>query len=197
MNKFIDQVLDFHKTFNQPIGDPDQQMLHEDLKTRQLRIKLLFEELAELAVATDTKRTLVDLSSRFIDKMLEQHGGIEGMEEGNDYLDAMLDERGVKDGDNVDRVEELDALCDIQYVLTGKVITSGHHGRFDSAFDTVHRNNMTKAHKSVEHAIETAKAKGLGFHEIVIKGPGKVLLNDENGKLTKPHDHKKVKLTLH
>lgn len=161
--------------FEHPIGNASDV---EALKIRQLRIKLLFEELQELAEASDCMETFLSLCDRAV---------------GN----AAAAEGGYQDGDNVDKIEELDALCDIQYVLSGKVLTSGLHEVFDRNFELVHMNNMAKAHSSKAHAMETARLKGWKSHEFqIIEKNGSFLLLDDNGKLTKPHDHKKVKLRI-
>ena len=43
-----------------------------------------------------------------------------------------------------DPVETLDAMVDLQYVLTGTVILAGYDGVFDEAFRRVHESNMAK-----------------------------------------------------
>lgn len=170
---YIEKVREFHQTFEHPIGSLDKE---EPLKIRQLRIKLLFEELQELAEASDCMETFENLCK-------------------NQFVG--LDDKMVQDGDNVDRVEELDALCDIQYVLSGKILTSGLHEVFDKNFDLVHQNNMRKAHLNALHILETVRAKGWKEGEYsIIQRDGRFLLLDKDGKLTKPHDHKKVKLHL-
>lgn len=170
---YIEKVREFHQTFEHPVGNLEQP---EPLKTRQLRLKLLFEELVELAEASDCMDTLGQLCENQVNRMASAEGG---------YVD----------GDNVDKVEELDALCDIQYVLSGKILTSGLHEVFDRNFERVHMNNMAKAHHSKTHALETVRYHGLKNYEIIHKGEHWLLLNSD-GKLIKPHDHKKVKLHL-
>jgi predicted HAD superfamily Cof-like phosphohydrolase len=177
MNEFVKSVLEFHELFNQPIGSL---VAKEDRKTRQLRIKLLFEELQELAVAGDMKATFAGLCAGVTAKAV-------------DHFFATGEQ--IEDGDNVDQIEEIDALADIQYVLAGKIITGGYQGVFDKNFERVHRNNMTKAHKSIDHAHETIEKNGLKNWEVIQKGNA-FLLNNEHGKLTKPWDHLKVQVTL-
>ena len=52
-------------------------------------------------------------------------------------------------------VEIADALCDLQYVLSGAVLEFGLGDKFKELFDEVHRSNMSKACKSLEEANET------------------------------------------
>jgi len=174
MNDSIKKVLDFHTTFNQRVGTSPTAL--EPLEVRQLRIKLLFEELAELAEASDCKMTMTELCFNYFGPHLK------------------LEDHECVDGDNVNKIEELDALADIQYVLNGKIITSGLQEVFDSAFNVVHENNMTKAHTSLDHAKKTAREKGLIGHQIVTRDNHKFLLYNGDGKLIKPYDHVKVGL---
>lgn len=54
-----------------------------------------------------------------------------------------------------DIVEIADALCDIQYVLSGAILEFGLKDKFSELFDEVQRSNMSKACKSVEEAEAT------------------------------------------
>ena len=54
-----------------------------------------------------------------------------------------------------DLVEIADALCDIQYVLSGAVLEFGLAGKFKALFDEVQRSNMSKTCKSLEEAEAT------------------------------------------
>ena len=54
-----------------------------------------------------------------------------------------------------DLVEVADALCDLQYVLSGAILEFGLGGRFDALFAEVHRSNMSKACASVSEAEAT------------------------------------------
>lgn len=68
-----------------------------------------------------------------------------------------------------DLVEIADALCDIQYVLSGAVLEFGMGEKFNELFNEVQRSNMSKACKTVDEAEETIayyKAKGVDcFYE--------------------------------
>lgn len=63
-------------------------------------------------------------------------------------------EEGIK---NKDIVEIADALCDIQYVLSGAILEFGLKDKFADLFDEVQRSNMSKACKTVEEAEATMK----------------------------------------
>jgi predicted HAD superfamily Cof-like phosphohydrolase len=61
-------------------------------------------------------------------------------------------EEGIRNGDIV---EIADALCDIQYVLSGAVLEFGLAEKFKELFDEVQRSNMSKACKTEEEAKAT------------------------------------------
>lgn len=56
-----------------------------------------------------------------------------------------------------DLVEVADALCDIQYVLSGAILEFGLASDFKSLFDEVQRSNMSKTCKTMEEAEATQK----------------------------------------
>ena len=56
---------------------------------------------------------------------------------------------------NKDIVEVADALCDLQYVLSGAILEFGLGSSFKELFDEVQRSNMSKACKSREEAEKT------------------------------------------
>jgi len=102
----LNQVADFHKTFNAPILDKPQIPSEQRC---ELRVNLLQEELNELSQA-------------------------------------------IKDND---LVEIADALCDIQYVLSGAVLEFGLGDKFVELFNEVQRSNMSKACSTEEEAQKT------------------------------------------
>lgn len=57
--------------------------------------------------------------------------------------------------DNKDLVEIADALCDIQYVLSGAILEFGLGSKFKTLFEEVQRSNMSKACSTEEEAIAT------------------------------------------
>lgn len=59
--------------------------------------------------------------------------------------------------DEGDIVEVADALCDIQYVLSGAVLEFGLGQKFRTLFDEVQRSNMSKSCKTQEEAEATAR----------------------------------------
>ncbi len=56
-----------------------------------------------------------------------------------------------------DIVEVADALCDIQYVLSGAILEFGLGDKFADLFNEVQRSNMSKACNTVEEAEATVE----------------------------------------
>lgn len=56
-----------------------------------------------------------------------------------------------------DIVEIADALCDIQYVLSGAILEFGLGEKFNALFEEVQRSNMSKACKTEEEAAATVE----------------------------------------
>jgi len=56
-----------------------------------------------------------------------------------------------------DLVEIADALCDIQYVLSGAVLEFGLGEKFKQLFDEVQRSNMSKSCQTEEEAQKTVE----------------------------------------
>jgi predicted HAD superfamily Cof-like phosphohydrolase len=59
--------------------------------------------------------------------------------------------------ENNDLVEVADALCDIQYVLSGAVLEFGLGEKFRELFDEVQRSNMSKSCSTKEEAEATVR----------------------------------------
>ena len=101
---------------------------------------------------------------------------------------------------NKDLVEIADALCDLQYVLSGSVLEFGLSEKFDQLFDDVQRSNMSKACETMQEAIETILhyKKTQGFESVYKKVDNKfVVYRLSDNKVLKsinysPTDLKKI-----
>ena len=101
---------------------------------------------------------------------------------------------------NKDLVEIADALCDLQYVLSGSVLEFGLTEKFDQLFDDVQRSNMSKACETMQEAIETILhyKKTQGFESVYKKVDDKfVVYRLSDNKVLKsvnysPTDLKKI-----
>lgn len=85
----------------------------------------------------------------------------------------------LEDAAEVGNLTEIaDALCDIQYILSGTILEFGMKDKFDRLFDEVHRSNMSKACENLAEAYETVDAyaeQGVETH---------IVNNDETKKYT-------------
>ncbi len=84
-------------------------------------------------------------------------------------------EDAIKDNDVV---EIADALCDLQYVLSGAILEFGLGAKFDELFSEVHNSNMSKACISVEEAELTIRyyEKKDGTEAYYVESDGKFLV---------------------
>ncbi|WP_164112868.1 MULTISPECIES: nucleoside triphosphate pyrophosphohydrolase family protein [Sphingobacterium] len=83
-------------------------------------------------------------------------------------------------------VEIADALCDIQYVLSGAILEFGLKDKFSALFEEVQRSNMSKACKSEDEAIATQahyKAKGVDSYYKEVDGKFLVFRNGDHKTL--------------
>ncbi len=89
---------------------------------------------------------------------------------------------------NKDIVEVADALCDLQYVLSGAILEFGLGGKFKALFDEVQRSNMSKACLSEKEAVETVE-----FYKM--KDGTECYYKQEDGKwlVYRRHDNKTIK----
>jgi predicted HAD superfamily Cof-like phosphohydrolase len=80
--------------------------------------------------------------------------------------------------DNQDLVEVADALCDIQYVLSGAVLEFGLGDKFVDLFNEVQRSNMSKACSTYEEAEATVNhyAKKDGTEAEIVQDGDKFLV---------------------
>lgn len=82
-----------------------------------------------------------------------------------------------------DIVEIADALCDLQYVLSGAVLEFGLGEQFRRLFDEVQRSNMSKVCHTVEEAEATVKfhqeTRGIPCHYRQEDGAFLVYRNDD------------------
>lgn len=145
----LNQVAEFHKTFEAPILDSPQ---IPSKKRCALRVSLLAEELKELEEAIE----------------------------------------------NEDVTEIADALCDLQYVLSGAVLEFGLGNKFVTLFNEVQRSNMSKACSSLEEAQATAQhylQKNNTASEIIQKGDKFLVFRKEDHKVLKSINYSPANLS--
>jgi predicted HAD superfamily Cof-like phosphohydrolase len=162
VKKFMD-LMD-QKVSDHPSNTP--------LETRRLALKLIFEELEELAVALDVRETWKKLC------------------EGN-----LTSAYNHPDGDNVDEVETLDALADIEYTTLWGVNATGLGSTYNDAFNEVCRSNDSKGCDTFKDAKESSQMfEDKGISTNIIPVGDKFVIKDKNGKVKKPINYSPAQL---
>jgi predicted HAD superfamily Cof-like phosphohydrolase len=104
----------------------------------------------------------------------------------------------LKEGiDKKNLTEILDALCDLQYVVTGSVLEFGMKDIFDEAFAEVHRSNMSKACNTLEEAEKTQiyYLEQRGIETYIVERDSKFfVLNKDNHKQLKSINYSEAQL---
>lgn len=158
------RVHDFIETMKQEIATCPSQT---KLKNRQLAVKLIFEELKELAEALDVKDTMNSLCKESISEYEKL---------GND----------LKDGNEINDVEVLDALADIEYTCLWGVVSTGLIRVYDNAFKEVCDSNDSKVCEDLTTAVETRRFYNKEGISCIIEPSGrKYIVKDDNGKVKK------------
>lgn len=97
---------------------------------------------------------------------------------------------------NLDKVEVIDGLADLQYVVNGLINAFGADELMEEALQLVHESNMSKFCKTEEEAtatIEDYKKKGIDTHA-VLNGDLFVVRRNSDNKILKNINYKPVDL---
>ncbi|MEP7197371.1 MAG: nucleoside triphosphate pyrophosphohydrolase family protein [Saprospiraceae bacterium] len=98
-----------------------------------------------------------------------------------------------------DLKEAADALCDLQYVLSGAILEFGLADKFKELFDEVQRSNMSKACSSLEEAERTQQKYLIEKNtvsEIKQKGDKYLVYRLEDGKVLKSIEYSPAQLEI-
>jgi len=97
-----------------------------------------------------------------------------------------------------DKVEILDALGDLRYVLDGAILELGCKNVFAEAFDRIHTSNMSKACKNHTEAIHTINNykhnKGVNSRMELQENGTYLIYRKEDNKVLKNINYKAVNL---
>ena len=100
--------------------------------------------------------------------------------------------------ENKDLVEVADALCDIQYILSGTILEFGFGEKFKELFDEVQRSNMSKAClnlNQVEQTVEKYSKEGIEVYSVTNSTTGLInIYRTEDNKVLKNIDYSPVDL---
>lgn len=161
MNNSIESVKEFHRVFSQPI----KETIGVPSKERAiLRVRLIFEELMELAEASGVG---AEFNLLLIKSM------------------KLNDSSFSKESNNA---EALDALVDLQYVLDGTILEYGMDKVFEQAHNNVHASNMTKfctTKEELQLSLDHFKEKDIQVYTRETNGVY-FIYKAEDSKLLKP-----------
>ncbi|HAR20642.1 MAG TPA: hypothetical protein DCR46_08265 [Cytophagales bacterium] len=133
------------------------------IEDRKLRLKLIFEELTELAEAYGLEKTFQELVQK----------------------ELSIEE--CKDTKEFDKIEALDALCDLSVVVNGGYCVSGFTDIAEEAYEETMRSNMSKFCYSLDEALVTvANKEDWTYKQVVVDD--KIIyaiLRKEDGKIMK------------
>lgn len=176
-NSRLVKVKEFMTTFNQKVNDEIPKEFDENLA--KLRVSLIHEENTELAEALG--KNVLNAYVLQLQKTIEK---ITDKFKKNVYSETP------------NWVEVLDALLDIDYVNLGAVHSFGMGDCFNSAFDDVHKSNMSKACYSEEEAQQTVSKYYLeDINVICTKKDDKFLvMRESDKKVLKSINYKPVNL---
>ena len=138
------------------------------IEDRKLRLKLIFEELTELAEAYGLEKTFQNIVKKLI------------------YEKELSIEESI-DTKEFNRTEALDALCDLSVVVNGGYCVSGFTDIAEEAYEETMRSNMSKFCYSLDEALATvANKEDWTYKQIVVND--KIIyaiLRKEDGKIMK------------
>lgn len=126
----INQVALFQRVFGDEVNELGS---IPSVDKRKLRLKLIFEELKELAVDG------FGLESTF------NQICINSLDFSKEAIDTEI----------FNQEEALDAVCDLLVVTYGAACINGHSTIIDEAFDETMRSNMSKSCKTLDQALYT------------------------------------------
>jgi len=175
-NTFNSKVQEFHETFNQIVAVKPSIPVRS---VQELRLSLILEELSELAEAMGPD-TFSAYQRMLFKKSQEVH-----------YKSEQLREKM-----QPNLIEVIDALADLQYVLSGAIVATGFTEKFEEAFHEVHESNMSKA--CITHEEANATIEAYANKDVIsksVESNGKILvLREPDGKVLKSVNYKAAKL---
>ncbi len=147
MNNKIKQVELFQKTFGDIVAELGE---IPSVEKRKLRLKLIFEELSELAEAYGLEETMCDICEGYVTSSWTEFNG-----------NLPFITNGPIDTETFNPEEALDATCDLLVVTYGAACINGHSFIIDEAFDETMRSNMSK----ICNTLDEAQASVAKYHK--------------------------------
>jgi hypothetical protein len=170
----LESIIEFQKAGGHTVAYSTENHI-PSIEDRKLRLKLIFEELEELADAYGLMRYFDSI----IASNLFSKNKFNAMEDCIDYSTA--------DSEEFNKIEALDALCDLSVVVNGGYCISGFTDIAQEAYDETMRSNMSKFCYSLDEALATVAGKDDWTYRVTnINGRDVyVFLRKEDGKIMK------------
>lgn len=150
---------------------------------RTMRLKIILEELCELAEAYGMAGTMAHLLRNKANGLDQKHGDFAGI---------------ARDTDAVNLLEVLDAHCDLREVCNGGVLQDGLSGPFRAGMGEVFRSNLSKACDTEAEAeaacawYQTTKNTFVNYR--YNRATKKYVLYDTDGKYRKRPNYREARL---
>jgi len=165
----LDSIIEFQKAGRHTVAYSTENHI-PSIADRKLRLKLIFEELSELAEAYGLAGTFSKIAHDFGAYYMSNN-------QGKHCYDSL----------EFDKVEALDALCDLSVVVNGGYCISGFTDIAQEAYDETMKSNMSKFCYSLDEALATVAGKEDWTYRVTnINGRDVyVFLRKEDGKIMK------------
>lgn len=158
----LKSIIEFQKAGGHTVAYTTENHI-PSIEDRKLRLKLIFEELTELAEAYGLEKTFQELVQK----------------------ELSIEE--CKDTKEFNKTEALDALCDLSVVVNGGYCVSGFTDIAEEAYEETMRSNMSKFCYSLDEALATvANKEDWTYKQVVVDD--KIIyaiLRKEDGKIMK------------
>lgn len=159
----LESIIEFQKAGGHTVAYSTDNHI-PSIEDRKLRLKLIFEELSELAEAYGLKEEFSDICSNHVDEVIN-------------YSNTLT----------FNKIESLDALCDLSVVVNGGYCISGFTDIAQEAYDETMRSNMSKFCYSLDEVLATVAGKDDWTYRVTnINGRDVyVFLRKSDGKILK------------
>lgn len=163
----LKSIIEFQKAGGHTVAYTTENHI-PSIEDRKLRLKLIFEELTELAEAYGLEKTFQNIVKKLI-------------------YEKELSIEECKDTKEFNKTEALDALCDLSVVVNGGYCVSGFTDIAEEAYEETMRSNMSKFCYSLDEALATvANKEDWTYKQVVVDD--KIIyaiLRKEDGKIMK------------